>query len=440
MNKNDKDDWRIQIEQQYRDESIYGRVTLNFEFNQNFELEYNQEQCRIENHYLQDGEIQLFIRPIDLNIDYYYKNEKDEEIKCDVQDYYLSDISDYDDSLQSQVEGSSKFYVPYVTISPGGKFLIICIEVSILGKYQTQRIIIIDLINQNIKKVFYRTHFIGCQKPYFSKDGNLGIINITKDTDISRFLFLNLQNGIQNEEIIQFDDIQIDSMVYDIQSGCLFYINQQGQIYQVPFNLKDFTIDKSNIQIYEVNLQIPEDYYPVKIQLAILGDQYALIADEFGQLIVINIRNKSKIIKQYNYEEYYFSQFVFNKAFAVISNYYQNQFQLINLSSGKLIRSIKQENQLNSIYQYSSKQSYLMSMIPYKVYKDENLEIDSPSEDNEEDVEKTIKWIVFDFIRGTHKEVKKENLTNKMIKTKIFTHDLIVQVYDNNIIYKKQIN
>lgn len=47
-----------------------------------------------------------------------------------------------------------------------------------------------------MKKLFYRNHFIGYKKPYFSKDGNVAFLDISKDGEGSRYLFFDLKNGI----------------------------------------------------------------------------------------------------------------------------------------------------------------------------------------------------------------------------------------------------
>ncbi|CAD8198446.1 unnamed protein product [Paramecium octaurelia] len=411
---------------------ICGTIALTFKFAQGYELQYNQKSCFINDHTLEYDECQFLAIPKDLNIEYCYTINENEEIKLDVKDYHLDDISDFEQQKKWQESKTSKFFIPYLTISPDHRYIIICVAVELLQKIETQRIIIIDTFNPNIKKVFFRTSFMGYQKPQFSKDGNFAFINITKNEEKSRFLILNLKNGIQEEKIIKLHR-SVRKIDYDAQSGCLFYITNYCKIHQSPLN-QDGTIDKSKKQIYRINVG-PIDLSGSFIALTLLSDSMVLVVDDIGRYIVSRIRSNCKTVKSYLYNQYLPPQYTFKKAFVVMADSNSTQVALLDVSRGKLIRSIQGANYYSKVYGYHQKDSYFLSFVALRSCKETNHNQVSVGIDSDSQSEMRKKRLIFDFIRGTEIEIQGDDDASESFQD-IFTRNITMRLYDNKLSYK----
>ncbi|CAD8213688.1 unnamed protein product [Paramecium pentaurelia] len=433
MSQSYKEYWKMLMEDQRKVQSICGTIELTFQFTNENELQYNVEDCQIEYDQLLEDEMQNYDGPDDLNINYYYSNEKGEEVKIDIENYEIDDISDLNDQNDSLEEGNSLFDVSCIMISPNHQFILICVNVQILRKKESQRLIIIDIYNHKIQKLFYRSNFLGDTNPQFSKDGNFALINITNDTEqsISKCLFLDLKNRIQ--KVLYFQTNQpILRIEYDDQSNCFFYITHLGTIYQQPFNFENYNIDRSKRQKYKINQKFYQFLENHDTHLYILVDYFALIVNQKGQYIITRIKKNCKIIKNYIFENYY-PKFISKKpVYVVAADPKEQTFLLINISIGKLIRKkhLTQQFQKSNYYYDSQNQSYHFS---YQINC-----LTQGQGDNEDNInqEQRRKWMIFDFIRGIQKQVNQTWLTQEQIKTNLFTNKIVIQNYQNKISFQ----
>ncbi|CAD8185600.1 unnamed protein product [Paramecium octaurelia] len=415
-----------------RGRQVCGTITLTFKFEKNLELPYNQKTCIRDNHILESEKFKRFASPIDLNIEYCYTIDEEEEVRLDVKDYYLDDISDfeeYKEYKQRLKSKTSKFFISNFTSSPDNRYIILYVVVEIKEKIGTQRIIIIDTINPNIKKIFLRTSFMGEQRPEFSKDGNFAFINITKNEKYSRFLILNLKNGIQEEKIIKLSS-SVRKIDYDVQSGCLFYISFYCEIHKQPLD-QDGTIDISKQKIYKIYLE-PIDLSSYQITLTLLSDSIVLVTDDKGHLIVSRIRDNCKAAKLYLCNQYLSPQYTFNKAFVVMADSNSRKVALIDISRGKLIRSKYNANQYLQVYGYHQKDSYYISFESLSNCKQTNYNQVSVRSIGWSEIRK--KWLIFDVIRGTEIEIQRDDSLDKT--SDLFTRNITMRQYDNKISYQ----
>ncbi|CAD8214090.1 unnamed protein product [Paramecium octaurelia] len=339
-----REDQKLKLNGEGRGRQICGTIALTFKFKQGFELQYNQKSCVIKDHTLEYDQWQFQLIQCTIN--------ENEEIKFDVKDQHLDDISDFEEQKKWQESKTSQFFIPYLTISPDHRYIIICVAVELIQKIETQRIIIIDTFNPNIKKVFFRTFFMGYQKPQFSKDGNFAFINITKNEEQSSFLILNIKNGIQKEKIIKLHR-SVRKIDYDAQSGWLFYITNYCKLHQSLLN-QDGTIDKSKKQIYRINLG-PID-----------------LSGSFMLSLYLVIQCSCKTVKQYLSNQYLPPQYTFKKAFVVMADSNSTQVVLLDISRGKLIRSIYGANYYSKVYGYHQKDSSFLSFVALRSCKETN--------------------------------------------------------------------
>ncbi|CAD8214067.1 unnamed protein product [Paramecium octaurelia] len=407
---------------------ICGTVTLTFKFEKD-ELPYDQKKCIINDHFLRCGEQKQFIQPLDLNIEYCYIVDEKEVIRLDVDDYDLDDISDFEDYQNWDEQNFSRFFVEDFTNSPDNRYIILVVGVDIVNKYETQRLIIIDTFTSNIKKLFSTTHFIGFQKPLFSKDGNLAFINITK-SEQSRFLILNLKNGIQEEKIITLPH-SIRKIDYDVQSGCLFYVTNNCQIHQQPLN-QDGTIDISKEKIYKIDWK-QINFFSDSITLTLLSDSIVLLADDSGQLFVFRIRNNCKTVKQYWLKQYIPVQCTFNNKFVVMADTISQYFVLFDILRGKVIRCQQGIRYQSKIDGYRERDSYYLSIVSFSISKNPNDNQVSAGSENDGESKMRKKQSIFDLIRGTEIEINGEDSSNRV--SEMFTRNITMRAYDNKFSY-----
>ncbi|CAD8215225.1 unnamed protein product [Paramecium octaurelia] len=411
---------------------ICGAITFTFKFDQGFELKQYQNSCLIQDHTIEYEGCKFLALPTDLNIEYCYTIDEKEEIKLDVKDYQLDDISDFEEQQTwNESKTSSQFFIPYFTTSPDNRYIFICVVVELIERIETQRIIIIDTFNPNIKKVFFRTSFMGYQKPQFSKDGNLAFINITKNVEQSRFLIFNLKNGIQEVKIIKLHR-SVRKIDYDVESGCLFYITNYCKIHQSPLN-QDGTIDKSKKTIYKINLG-PFDLSGFFIALTLLSHSIVLVVNDLGHLIVSRIRDNCKAVKQYLYSQYLPPQYTFKKAFVVMADSNARQVALVDISRGRLIRSRQGGHHFSRIYGYHQKDSYFLSYVVLNRSKETKDNLGSIGSDSDSDSEIRKQWLIFDVIRGTEIEIKGDVSSDD--PSDIFTKNILMRSQGNKLIYK----
>ncbi|CAD8118019.1 unnamed protein product [Paramecium primaurelia] len=433
MSKSQKEDnLKSQIETEREDKKICGIVNFTFKFREGEQLEYKVDDCLIENHYLIDGDSKDFICPDDLNINYCYLNEQGEQIQLDVEDYEIDNISDLDSSFQQHQGETSFFFVQYMVISPNHQFIFLCVDIKMVNQKESYRMIVIDIKNQEVRKQFYINYFIGQQKPQFSNDGNVAIIDISKNEKGSRYLFFDLQNDCQNVSIFQFDQ-HLLRIEYDEKSKCFFYIQSDGEIIKQPINFEDYTIDQSKCQKFQI-CPILNKYLDYNIRFYLLYDSIGLLLDDYGLFIIIRMGENCKVLRNYNYESYR-PVYILNKAFVIASDYDKNILLFIDILKGKLIRKSEFTQRPNKYqYYYPPKKSYYISYLFY-----------SPQEENSDfedwnmmrpQLEKRYKWIIFDVIRGIEKEVNKTILTQDDIKRSIFTHDFVAQTYKNKVSFQ----
>ncbi|CAD8159279.1 unnamed protein product [Paramecium pentaurelia] len=424
-----EDNCKIQIETERKDQKICGIVNFTFKFQADYQLEYKFEDCLIKNHYLKIDDFEDLVFPEDLNINYCYSNEQGEQIQLDKQDYEIDDISDHDNSYEYNNEGISSFYVQYMVISPNHQFIFLSVIIKILNQQESYRLMVIDIKNQKIKKFCYRNYLPG-QRPQFSKNGNVAIMNISKNDKGSRYIFFDLQNDLQKVTIFKFRRQQLLRIEYDDISQCFFYITSSGKLIKQPINFEDYTIDKSKCWKFNICLILNEQLYRY-VRFYLLYDSIGLLLDENGIFIVIRIGKNCKVIRNYICKSN--PVYIFNKAFVVASDYYQNKLLVIDALKGKLIRKIDFSQRTDKYqYYYPPKRSYYVSYLQYYP-QEENSDFEDSSMPQ---LEKGSKWMIFDVIRGIEKEVNKTILTQENIEKQIFTHNFVAQKYQNKISFQ----
>ncbi|CAD8101200.1 unnamed protein product [Paramecium primaurelia] len=229
--------------------------------------------------------------PDDLNINYYYSNEKGEEVKIDIENYEIDDISDLNNQNDSLEEGNSLFDDSCVMISPNHYFILINVNVEILRKKELQRLIIIDVYNHKIQKLFDRSNFLGDTNPQLSIDVNnqyqngcFGILKI----EFQQFYTFQLINQCQEQNMMI---IQIFFLYDTFRYNILIII--QFQKITISINQKD-----RNIKFNSKSYQFLENH---DTHLYIFVDYLALIVNQKGQHNITRIKNNCKIKKKLNF-------------------------------------------------------------------------------------------------------------------------------------------
>ncbi|CAD8117768.1 unnamed protein product [Paramecium primaurelia] len=422
MSQSYKEYWKMFMEDQRQVQSICRTIELKFQFTNENKLEYNVEDCQIEYDQLLEDEMQNYDGPDDLNINYYYSNEKGEEVKIDIENYEIDDILDLNDQNDSQEECNSLFDVSCIMIIPNHQFILICVNVQNLRKKESQRLIIIDIYNHKIQKLFYRSNFLGDKNPQFSKDVNNQYPNICfwiLKIEFKKFYTFKLINQFQEQNMM-------------INLICFFYMTHLGTIHQQSFNFENYNIDKSKRQKYNINSKFYQFLEYHDTHLYILVDYLALIVNQKGQYIITRIKKNCKIIKNYIFENYYPKLISKKPVYVVAADSKEQKFLLINISLGKLIRKkhLTQQFQKSNYYYDSQNQAYHISY-----------QINCPTQgqgDNEDNINQEYrrKWMIFDFIRGIQKQVNQTWLTQEQIKTNLFTNKIVIQNYQNKISFQ----
>ncbi|CAD8130057.1 unnamed protein product [Paramecium sonneborni] len=371
---------------------IQGTISLKFKF-KGKELEYNYKDCYIKaNNQIIDCQTEIIL-PIDLDINYSFSIGNGDSVRVEEDmDYIVDSISDLEETNNIYViDGFSQFQISNLAISPNEKFILFLLK-----------IIIIDLMNQKIRKVLYKSYFIQPPQPSFSNDCSLAFINISKNST-SRFLLLNLSDGIINQNIIQ--------------------LKHQAEIFELPLNLEKLTVQKSRIISYQPKEFFEfTDHYEQPI-LHLLGNRLALILDVYGQQFVCRINQQFKVIKYYNTNEQQILYQIFKNILVVASDLFKSEYFLKDISTGKLIRKIKMLQYQERMQSFYSNKTYFLQIQK----KSNNFDFFCNN--------KICNWIIFDLLRGTETQREIINLTNKPIRQEKFSRNLTVQNFDNKIIY-----